>query len=74
MKEGRPQLGLIDYRQVKVLMKEEMLLFCKIIVALANKDEDQVCSLLEEMGYSSKYMGQDIMYKYARVMIREMRN
>ncbi|KAL3816331.1 hypothetical protein ACHAXA_011431 [Cyclostephanos tholiformis] len=67
VEEGRPQLGLIDYGQVKVLTKEERLLFCKIIIALADEDKELVCSLLKEAGYSSKYMDHDVMYKFARV-------
>ena len=67
VEEGRPLLGLIDYGQVKVLTKEERLLFAKIIVALADEDKERVCGLLKEAGYSSRYMDHDIMYKFARV-------
>jgi aarF domain-containing kinase len=67
VEEGRPQLGLIDYGQVKVLTNEERLLFCKIIIALADEDKEQVCSLMKEAGYVSKNMDPEIMYKYARV-------
>ena len=69
--EGNPQLGLIDYGQVKVLTKEERLLFCKLIVALANDDKEQICNLLKEAGYKSQKMNKDIMYKYARVAYDE---
>ncbi|KAL9186640.1 hypothetical protein ACHAXT_005878 [Thalassiosira profunda] len=71
VEEGRPQLGLIDYGQVKVLTKEERLLFCKMIVALANDDKDQICDLLKEAGYRSEKMDKDIMYKFARVAYDE---
>ena len=67
VEEGRPQLGLIDYGQVKVLTKEERLLFCKLIVALADEDKERVCSIMKEAGYVSKNMDPEIMYKYARV-------
>jgi aarF domain-containing kinase len=67
VEDGRPQLGLIDYGQVKVLTKEERLLFCKLIIALADDDREQICNLMKEAGYQSKRMDSDIIYKYARV-------
>ena len=69
--EGRPKLGLIDYGQVKVLTKEERLLFCKLIIALADDNKDEICNLLEEAGYRSQRMDKDIMYKFARVAYDE---
>ena len=53
VEEGRPKLGLIDYGQVKVLTKEERLLFCKLIIALADDDKESICNLLEEAGFQS---------------------
>ena len=35
---------------MKVLTKEERLLFCKMIVALADDDKDRICDLLKEAG------------------------
>jgi aarF domain-containing kinase len=67
VEEGNPQLGLIDYGQVKVLTREERLLFCKLIIALADDNKEQICSLMKEAGYKSKYMDPQIMYKFARV-------
>ena len=67
VEEGKPKLGLIDYGQVKVLTKEERLLFCKLIIALADDDKEDICKLLNEAGYRSQRMDQDIMYKFARV-------
>ena len=71
VEEGRPKLGLIDYGQVKVLTKEERLLFCKLIIALADDDKESICNLLEEAGYRSQRMDKDIMYKFARVAYDE---
>lgn len=67
VEEGNPQLGLIDYGQVKVLTRDERLLFCRLIVALADNNKEQICNLLKEAGYKSKKMDPDIMYKFARV-------
>lgn len=71
VEDGKPQLGLIDYGQVKVLTKEERLLFCKMIVALADDDKEQICHCLKESGYVSKNMNKEIMYKFARVAYDE---
>ena len=71
VEEGNPQLGLIDYGQVKILTKEERLLFCKMIIALADDDKDRVISTLKEAGYRSQKMDEDIMYKFARVAYDE---
>ena len=71
VEEGKPQLGLIDYGQVKVLSKEERLLFCKLIIAIADDDKEQICHFLEEAGYRSKRMDTNIMYKFARVAYDE---
>lgn len=71
VEEGKPQLGLIDYGQVKVLTKEERLLFCRIIVALANHDKESVVSLLKEAGYKTKYMDPNIMYRFATLSYDE---
>ena len=67
VEEGNPQLGLIDYGQVKVLTREERLLFCKLIIALADDNKEQICSLMKEAGYKSKYMDPQMMYTFARV-------
>ena len=56
MEDGNPRLGLIDYGQVKVLTKDERLLFCQIIVALANSDKKALVELLKKAGYKTRYM------------------
>jgi aarF domain-containing kinase len=67
VEEGNPQLGLIDYGQVKALTQDERLLFCKLIIALADDDKEKVCKLMKEAGYKSKQMDPEIMYKFAKV-------
>ena len=71
MEEGKPQLGLIDYGQVKRLTNEERLLFCKLIISLADENKDGVVKALKEAGYKSQRMDEDIMYTYARVAYDE---
>jgi len=71
VEEGKPQLGLIDYGQVKTLSKEERLLFCRLILALADDDKDAIVKALKEAGYKSQRMDEDIMYTYARVAYDE---
>ena len=66
VEDGKPQLGLIDYGQVKTLTKEERLLFCRLIVALADDDKEKIVEALTEAGYRSEKMDPDIMYTYAR--------
>jgi len=69
--EGKPQLGLIDYGQVKSLTKAERLRMCKIIIALANDDKKQIVRLMAEAGFKSKSMNEDVIYKYAKVSYDE---
>ena len=71
VEEGRPQLGLIDYGQVKTLTKEERLVFCRLILALADDDKDGVVKALKEAGYKSARMDEEIMYIFARVAYDE---
>jgi aarF domain-containing kinase len=65
--EGKPQLGLIDYGQVPVLSRETRLIFCKLIVAMADDNRADIISLMKEAGYKSKYMDEDNIYLYAKV-------
>lgn len=65
--DGSPQLGLIDYGQVKRLTKEDRHLFSKIVIALDDDDKKQVVKLVKEAGYESEHMHPDCMYLYARV-------
>jgi aarF domain-containing kinase len=68
---GKPQIGLIDYGQVKKLSKDERLHMCKIILALAKDDRKAIVQLLTEAGFVSKTMNEDVIYKYARVSYDE---
>ena len=65
VEEGNPQLGLIDYGQVKILTKDERLLFCQIILALANNDKKAVVDLMKQAGYKTRYMDPNILYRFA---------
>jgi aarF domain-containing kinase len=67
VEEGNPQLGLIDYGQVPVLPKEMRLIFCKLIIALADENKEDIVRLMKEAGYKSKYMDENNMYLYAKV-------
>ncbi|KAL3782331.1 hypothetical protein ACHAWO_011260 [Cyclotella atomus] len=71
VEDGNPRLGLIDYGQVKVLTKDERLLFCQIIVALANSDKKALVELLKKAGYKTRYMDPNIMYRFATLAYDE---
>ena len=47
---GKPQIGLIDYGQVKSLTKKQRLLLCKLIIALAEDNRDAIIELMKEAG------------------------
>ncbi|KAL7576984.1 hypothetical protein ACA910_006738 [Epithemia clementina (nom. ined.)] len=63
---GSPQLGLIDYGQVKSLTKEQRHLFAKLIIALDENNNDEICGLIQEAGYKSKKMDPEVMVLYAK--------
>jgi aarF domain-containing kinase len=65
------QLGLIDYGQVKEITRDERLLMCKLIIALADDDKDTIVHLMKEAGYRSKGMNPEMIYKYAKVSYDE---
>lgn len=71
VEKGKPKLGLIDYGQVKELTKSERLLMCRIIIALANDDRTEIIRLMKESGFKSKYMDENVIYKYAKVSYDE---
>uniref|UniRef100_A0A7S2EI95 ABC1 atypical kinase-like domain-containing protein n=1 Tax=Ditylum brightwellii TaxID=49249 RepID=A0A7S2EI95_9STRA len=71
IEEGNPHLGLIDYGQVKELTKEERLLFCKLIIALADDDKKDIIRLMKQSGYESQNMNEDIIYRFAKVSYDE---
>ena len=61
----------LDYGQVKALSKEDRLLMCKIIIALADENKAEVIRLMKEAGYKSQNMVEDIIYLYAKVSYDE---
>jgi predicted unusual protein kinase regulating ubiquinone biosynthesis (AarF/ABC1/UbiB family) len=65
--DGSPQLGLIDYGQVKQLSKKLRQLFCKIIIALDDDNKDEIFTLMREAGFNSKRMDPEVIYLYAKV-------
>ena len=67
VEEGKPQLGLIDYGQVPVLPKQMRIIFCKLVIALADENREDIVRLMKEAGYRSKYMNEDNIYLYAKV-------
>mmetsp|Transcript_21333 Transcript_21333/g.30895 ORF Transcript_21333/g.30895 Transcript_21333/m.30895 type:complete len:146 (+) Transcript_21333:1647-2084(+) len=71
IEEGNPHLGLIDYGQVKELTNEERLLFCKLIIALADDDKKDIIRLMKQSGYESQNMNEDIIYRFAKVSYDE---
>lgn len=68
------KLGLIDYGQVKQLTKDQRLLMCKLIIALANEDIEKVAELTAKTGYRSKYMDKDNTYLYSKISFDEDNN
>ena len=48
--DGSPKLGLIDYGSTGQLTKEKRLLFCKLVIALADDDRKEIVRLMKEAG------------------------
>ena len=69
--DGTPQLGLIDYGQVKKLSKQSRHCFARLLLALADDDKEQIVTIMQEAGYRSKYMNPDNIYLYAKVYYDE---
>ena len=65
--DGSPQLGLIDFGQVKRLSKADRHLFCRIVLALADDDKPRIIELMKEAGFVSQRMDPDVIYSYAKV-------
>lgn len=64
---GDPQIGLIDYGQVKRLDKKMRHLFAKLIIALDDGKKEDVVELMKDAGMRTKNMDQEVIYSYARV-------
>jgi len=62
MADGTPQLGLIDYGQVKKLTKEQRHLFSRIIIALDDDDREKIVELMKEAGFKSERMDPEVIY------------
>ena len=65
--DGSPQIGLIDYGQVKRLTKETRHLFAKLIIALDDDNKDEIVRLMKEAGMRTKNMDPEVFYLYAKV-------
>jgi len=65
--DGSPQLGLIDYGQVKTLTKQQRHLFAKIIIALADDNREEIVRLMKVAGFRSQNMDPEVIFLYAKV-------
>lgn len=70
--DGTPQIGLIDYGQVKILTKETRHLFAKLIIALDEDNKAEIVRLMKEAGMRTKNMDTDVIYLYAKVSYDEI--
>ena len=66
-KDGSPKIGLIDYGSTKQISKEMRHLFCKIVIALADDNRDEVCRLMKLAGFESDKMDPEVIYLYTKV-------
>jgi len=58
-------LGLIDYGQVKRLSSDERLLLAELIVALSDRNRDEVVDVFTRMGFRSKAMNTEVIHQTA---------
>jgi len=70
-KQSLPKLGLIDYGQVKSLPHSHRILFCKLIIALANEDKRHVVKYMKQAGFKTKYMKDTTIYLFAKFFYDE---
>lgn len=60
------RLGLIDYGQVKRLSESDRVLYAKLVLAMARDNRKEIVRLMtDEIGYRTKYMNEDIIYRTA---------
>eukprot|EP01112_Ceratiomyxa_fruticulosa_P021296 TRINITY_DN7434_c0_g4_i1.p1 TRINITY_DN7434_c0_g4~~TRINITY_DN7434_c0_g4_i1.p1 ORF type:complete len:536 (+),score=101.24 TRINITY_DN7434_c0_g4_i1:108-1715(+) len=59
------KLGLIDYGQVKELNKEQRKALAKLMVCLAEENEEKVFEAMKEMGFRSEKMDPHFFYQLA---------
>jgi len=69
--DGSPRLGLIDYGNTGQLTKERRVLFCKLIVALADDNREDIVRLMKEAGWESTKMDPEVIYLFAKVCYDE---
>lgn len=62
--DGR--LGLIDYGQVKRMTLEDRIKYAKLIIGLADNDDQRILQAFKDIGVKTKYMKPDILLKTAR--------
>lgn len=62
--DGR--VGLIDYGQTKRLPDDLRLLYAKLIVALADCEDDRAIEIIHEMGIRSKYNDPEVRMRLMR--------
>ncbi|KAK3265797.1 hypothetical protein CYMTET_25551 [Cymbomonas tetramitiformis] len=64
MPDGR--LGLIDFGQTKALAREDRVMLAKLFIALNRDDREEVARIMvEEMGFTTKKMDPDAIWRYA---------
>lgn len=60
------RLGLLDYGQVKRMKLADRIIFAKLVLALSREDKPEVVRIMtEEIGYRTKNMRSDIIYRAA---------
>lgn len=69
--DGSPKLGLIDYGCTGQLTKEKRLLFCRLIIALADENREEIIRLMKEAGWKSTIMDPEVIYLFAKVSYDE---
>mmetsp|Transcript_7201 Transcript_7201/g.9383 ORF Transcript_7201/g.9383 Transcript_7201/m.9383 type:complete len:532 (+) Transcript_7201:81-1676(+) len=65
-KDGK--LGLIDYGQVKEISKEERITLARLILALSRDDKDEIVKTYTQMGFRTKKMNPDVIYKHCKTI------
>ncbi len=69
--KGRPKLGLIDFGQVKVMSRKDVIVLSKMMIALGDNDDAMAAELLMLAGYKTKHMNQSLMPAYAKITLSE---
>ena len=64
--DGR--LGLIDFGQAKELSTKQRIYLCRIVVAVATRDHDEILELAKESPFRTKHNNREAMIKYTSVV------